>query len=59
MEYYKAPARSRVKKEFAMQQTAVGPFDITLNPQPLSRATEKSGLGRLSLDKQFESPLVF
>jgi len=57
MEYYKAPARSRVKKEFAMQQTAVGPFDITLNPQPLSRATEKSGLGRLSLDKQFKGDL--
>ncbi|EOG3623271.1 DUF3224 domain-containing protein [Pseudomonas sp. NBRC 111132] len=40
-----------------MQQTAVGSFDITLNPQPLSRATEKSGLGRLSLDKQFKGDL--
>jgi hypothetical protein len=45
------------QKEFEMHYTAIGPFDITLNPEPLSSVAEQSGLGRLSLDKQFQGDL--
>jgi hypothetical protein len=37
--------------------TATGPFDVKLAPQPLSPVAEASGLGRMSLDKQFHGAL--
>ena len=40
-----------------MKQTANGPFDIQLAPQPLSSVAESTGLGRLSLDKTFHGDL--
>ncbi|WP_087500062.1 DUF3224 domain-containing protein [Pseudomonas sp. SID14000] len=40
-----------------MNHTASGPFEITLNPELLSNAAEKTGLGRMSLDKQFHGEL--
>ncbi|MFP3862828.1 DUF3224 domain-containing protein [Pseudomonas sp. Irchel s3f19] len=40
-----------------MHYTAIGPFDITLSPETLSSVAEQSGLGRLSLDKQFQGDL--
>ena len=40
-----------------MKQTANGPFDIQLAPQPLSSVAESTGLGRLALDKTFHGDL--
>lgn len=40
-----------------MNHTASGPFEITLNPELLSNAAEKTGLGRMSLGKQFHGEL--
>ncbi|WEK32923.1 MAG: DUF3224 domain-containing protein [Candidatus Pseudomonas phytovorans] len=40
-----------------MHYTAIGPFDITLNPEPLSSVAEQPGLRRLALDKQFQGDL--
>ena len=37
--------------------TVTGPFDATLAPQALSDVAEHSGLGRMSLDKQFHGAL--
>ena len=37
--------------------TASGPFDVKLAPEPLSGVAEQSGLGRMSLDKQFHGAL--
>ena len=36
---------------------ATGPFDVKLAPQALSAVAESSGLGRMSLDKQFHGAL--
>jgi hypothetical protein len=36
---------------------ATGPFDVKLAAQPLSSVAEQSGLGRMSLDKQFHGAL--
>ena len=36
---------------------ATGPFDVKLAPQALSAVAEHSGLGRMSLDKQFHGAL--
>jgi hypothetical protein len=36
---------------------ATGPFDVKLAPQALSPVAEHSGLGRMSLDKQFHGAL--
>ena len=36
---------------------ATGPFDVKLAPQPLSSVAEPSGLGRMSLDKQFHGAM--
>jgi Protein of unknown function (DUF3224) len=45
-------------KETAMtSRFATGPFDVKLAPQTLSSVAEHSGLGRLSLDKQFHGAL--
>ena len=40
-----------------MSHIATGRFDIKLQPQGLSPAAEATGLGRLSLDKQFSGDL--
>ena len=37
--------------------TATGPFDVKRAPQTLSGVAEHSGLGRMSLDKQFHGAL--
>ena len=48
----------RISKELPMiSHTATGPFDVKLAPQPLSGVAEQSGLGRMSLDKQFHGDL--
>jgi hypothetical protein len=45
-------------KETAMtSRFATGPFDVKLAPQTLSSVAERSGLGRMSLDKQFHGAL--
>ena len=36
---------------------ATGPFDVKLAPQPLSDVAEHSGLGRMSIAKQFHGAL--
>ncbi|MEG0968972.1 MAG: DUF3224 domain-containing protein [Pseudomonas sp.] len=46
-----------VQKEFEMNHTANGPFEITLNPELLSSTAKGTGLGRMSLDKQFHGEL--
>ena len=38
-------------------QTASGPFEVQLTPEPASAAAEVAGLGRLSLDKRFHGAL--
>ena len=38
-------------------RNASGPFDVKLAPQTLSGVAEHSGLGRMSLDKQFHGTL--
>lgn len=40
-----------------MRQLGVGKFDIKLDALPLSSVAEDTGLGRLSLDKQFTGDL--
>ncbi|MFW2271320.1 MULTISPECIES: DUF3224 domain-containing protein [Burkholderia cepacia complex] len=40
-----------------MTLQARGPFDVKLNPEPLSNVAEGSGLGRMSLDKHFHGDL--
>ena len=37
---------------------ATGPFDVKLEPQTLSAVAEQSGLGRMSLAKEFRGALV-
>jgi hypothetical protein len=49
---------SSLPKEHAVtSHFATGPFDVELAPQALSPVAEKSGLGRMSLDKQFHGAL--
>ena len=38
-------------------RTAAGPFDVKLAPQALSAVAEHSGLGRMSIAKQFHGAL--
>ncbi|WP_321781750.1 DUF3224 domain-containing protein [Burkholderia pyrrocinia] len=40
-----------------MKQQANGPFEVKLNPESLSSVAENTGLGRMSLDKQFHGDL--
>ncbi|GKX61614.1 hypothetical protein SOASR032_01830 [Pragia fontium] len=40
-----------------MNLSARGPFDLKLDPQPLSSIAENTGLGRMTLDKQFHGDL--
>jgi hypothetical protein len=49
---------SALPKENAVtSHFAAGPFDVKLAPQALSPVAEHSGLGRMSLDKQFHGAL--
>jgi hypothetical protein len=49
---------SSIHKESSVTtHIATGPFDVELAPQTLSGVAEHSGLGRLSLDKQFHGAL--
>jgi len=53
-----AGAGTTTNKEHPMTtHTATGPFDVQLAPQPLSGVAERSGLGRMSLDKRFHGAL--
>ncbi len=36
---------------------ATGPFEVKLNPQPLSEIAAPANLGRMSIDKQFHGDL--
>ena len=45
------------KEPALSSHSATGPFDVKLAPQALSDVAEHSGLGRLSLDKQFHGAL--
>lgn len=40
-----------------MKLLANGPFEVKLNPESLSAVAENSGLGRMSLNKQFQGDL--
>ncbi|MGT0251230.1 DUF3224 domain-containing protein [Burkholderia pyrrocinia] len=40
-----------------MKLQANGPFEVKLNPESLSSVAENTGLGRMSLDKQFRGDL--
>ncbi|MBY8605557.1 MAG: DUF3224 domain-containing protein [Burkholderia sp.] len=40
-----------------MKLQASGPFEVKLNPESLSAVAASSGLGRMSLDKQFHGDL--
>ena len=45
------------KEHSVTSHTATGPFDVKLAPQPLSDVAEHSGLGRMSIAKQFHGAL--
>ena len=47
-----------IPKELPMTtRTAAGPFDVKLAPQTMSEVAQHSGLGRMSIDKQFHGTL--
>jgi len=48
--------KARDQQETTMQAT--GPFEVQLAPQGPDEATENTGLGRMSLDKEFQGDLV-
>ena len=52
-----AETTSLSKEHAVTSHFATGPFDVKLAPQPLSAVAEQSGLGRMSLDKQFHGTL--
>ncbi len=52
-----ADTSSSPKEHAVTSRFATGPFDVKLAPQTLSPVAEKSGLGRMSLDKQFHGAL--
>ena len=45
------------KESSVTSHTATGPFEVKLAPQALSSVAEQSGLGRMSIDKQFHGAL--
>ncbi len=49
---------SSPKEHAVTSHFATGPFDVKLVPQALSPVAERSGLGRMSLDKQFHGALA-
>ena len=52
-----ADTSSLLKEHAVSSHFATGPFDVKLAPQALSPVAEHSGLGRMSLDKQFHGAL--
>jgi hypothetical protein len=53
------PTMADPNKEHPMSShTATGPFDVKLAPQALSDVAANSGLGRMSLDKQYHGALA-
>jgi len=54
---FAAGSPSIPKETSVTLHVAAGPFDVKLAPQPLSGVAEPSGLGRMSLDKQFHGAL--
>ena len=50
-------AAAFAKEPAVTTHSATGPFDVKLAPQVLSAVAEHSGLGRMSLDKQFHGAL--
>lgn len=52
-----ADTSSNPKEHALTSHFATGPFDVKLAPLALSLAAEHSGLGRMSLDKQFHGVL--
>ena len=50
-------ATAFAKEPAVTTHSATGPFDVKLAPQVLSAVAEHSGLGRMSLDKQFHGAL--
>ena len=40
-----------------MSSQVTGPFEVKLTPQPMAEAGAESGLGRMSLSKQFQGEL--
>ena len=54
----RAADTAAITKEHPMTcHSASGPFDVKLAPQALSGVAEHSGLGRMSIDKQFHGAL--
>jgi hypothetical protein len=41
-----------------MNLTAKGVFEVAIKPQPISEVASTSGIGRMSIDKQFSGDLV-
>ena len=39
-------------------KSVTGPFEVKINPEPISAVAGKTGLGRMSLDKQFHGDLA-
>ena len=52
-----ADSPSLSKEHAVTSHFATGPFEVKLAPQVLSAVAEHSGLGRMSLDKQFHGAL--
>jgi hypothetical protein len=52
-----AAPSSDPKEHVVTSHFATGPFDVKLAPQSLSPVAEQSGLGRMSLDKQYHGAL--
>ena len=52
-----ADPTSSPKEHAVTSHFATGPFDVKLAPQALSPVAEHSGLGRMSIDKQFHGAL--
>jgi hypothetical protein len=49
--------RPSPQQEAAMTTRAAGPFDVKLTPMPPDEGAADSGIGRMSLDKQFHGAL--
>ena len=45
------------KEHSVTTHTATGPFDVKMAPQTMSDVAQHSGLGRMSIDKQFHGAL--
>ena len=52
-----AQADHNPKKETLVAAHASGPFDVKISPQPVAEQNAASGLGRMSIDKQYHGDL--